>query len=286
MRIRPVFAVVGLVGVGIVILGAWWVYHFMQTEWGPFAAFPGLILIGIGGKIGQVGFRKANPEPPFDLEAAVIKELPEGSYDAWASSAIRRPEKASPKASGEAGPSEWAKLWNARVDALKVILGEPDNIVRHALVPFHLGGEADVLIFRNHVKGVAYVTSDLIGEKSQIRTDLGNYELMICHRDDNNWGPGMIARLARYTLDAKVNPWETMDLSPIAREDWKIRGLLFAPYKKFQVRGEPCGLLLCVGITADELEACKNGRKQYVVKRLKDHGVLPFTDLERESVLK
>jgi hypothetical protein len=77
-----------------------------------------------------------------------------------------------------------------------------------------------------------------------------------------------------------------MDLSPIARDEWRIRGLLFAPYEKFQVRGQDCGLLLCVGITADELQACKEGKKKHVVKRLKDHGVLPFTDLDRQSVLR
>jgi hypothetical protein len=42
--------------------------------------------------------------------------------------------------------------------------------------------------------------------------------------------------------------------------------------------------LLCVGITASELNACRNGRRLLVERALKESGVYPFTDLTRQSV--
>src|SRR5947208_337975 len=82
--------------------------------------------------------------------------------------------------------------------------------------------------------------------------DMGNYELMICHRDQEDWGPNIISRLAYYTLETKIDPGETMDLGEAAPEGSTIAALLFFPYAKFTVRRRKAGLLLCMGITKDE----------------------------------
>ena len=121
------------------------------------------------------------------------------------------------------------------------------------------GGVADIVYFKNHLDGVVSVTSDLIGQKDQVQNDLGNYELMICHRDDEDWGANIISRLAYYTLDAKLNPGETMDIAEAVPEGSTISAFLFFGYGKFKVRSSKAGLLLCLGITADELEHCRAG---------------------------
>jgi hypothetical protein len=129
------------------------------------------------------------------------------------------------------------------------------------------------------------VTSELIGHDDQIQNQLGNYELMICHRDGEQWGPNLISRLAHYTLQAELNPGETMDIGSIKPEEATISALLFFDYARFKVKGREAGLLLCVGITADELNACLNGRRAEVEESLKKAGIYPFTDLYRRSVL-
>ena len=53
-----------------------------------------------------------------------------------------------------------------------------------------------------------------------------------------------------------------------------------------QVMGKPAGLLLCIGITADELLACRQGRRGDVEDALKNADVYPYTDLYRQSALK
>lgn len=184
---------------------------------------------------------------------------------------------------------EWELLWNARIAGLESILGPADEMVGHSPVPFFLGadsgGAADILYFKQHLDGIVAVTSDLIGCEDQVTNDLGNYELVVCHRDDEPWGANIISQLAYYTLEAQLNPGETMDIDSAVPEGSTIAALLFFEYGRFQVLDRPAGLLLCVGITADELEACREGKRAEVEQALKAAQVYPFTDLYRASVL-
>lgn len=185
---------------------------------------------------------------------------------------------------------EWELWWKARVEALEKILGKSHDTVGHAVVPFCLGadmgGAADVVYFHHHVPGIVSVTSELIGYEGQQPNDQGtNYELMICHRDDEPWGGNIISRLASYTLEMPLNPGETMDIGPATPEGSTIAAFLFYDYGRFRVRDIDAGLLLCVGITETELEACRDGNREEVEAALQNAGVFPFTDLYRASVI-
>jgi hypothetical protein len=182
--------------------------------------------------------------------------------------------------------NDWQHTWDARKAALESVLGPAEDCVLHALVPFHLGGQADVLTFRKHIPGRTAATCELLGEPAQKRNLLGTYELVIAHRDDNDWGPNVISKLARYTCDAQVQPGQTMDIAPAAPPNSTIAGFFFDDYKRIKYDGEDAGLLLCIGLTADELAACISGKRQMVYDALVAQNVFPYTDLDRPSVLK
>ena len=184
---------------------------------------------------------------------------------------------------------EWGEWWDARVAAIETVLGPSHDMEGHAPIPFQMGadigGAADIIYFKKHLKGVVSVTSDLIGDDEQVENDLGNYELMICHRDDEPWGANVISQLAYYTLKARLNPGDTMDIGSALPDDSTLAAFLFFNYATFKVRGRKAGLLLCVGITGDELQACRAGKREKVEKGLNAAKVYPFTDLYRDSVL-
>jgi hypothetical protein len=182
--------------------------------------------------------------------------------------------------------NDWQQAWNARKGALESVLGPAEDTVLHAMVPFHMGGQADVLVFRKHVAGRVAATCELLGDPSQKPNLLGTFELAIAHRDDSDWGPSVISRLARYTCDAQLQPGQTMDIGPAVPPKSTISGFLFDDYKRMTYADADAGLLLCVGLTPDELEACKQGKRQMVYDALIAQGVYPFTDLFRPSVLK
>ncbi|HEY8751720.1 MAG TPA: suppressor of fused domain protein [Tepidisphaeraceae bacterium] len=181
---------------------------------------------------------------------------------------------------------EWKQAWDVRKAAIESVLGPAEDTVLHATVPFHLGGQADVLSFRGHITGRVFATCELLGEASQKRNLLGTYELVIAHRDDMDWGANVISKLARYTCDVRVQPGQTMDIGSAAPNKSSISGFFFDDYKRMKFNNEDAGLLLCIGLTADELAACQQGKRQVVYDALVAQGIFPYTDLYRASVLK
>lgn len=185
-----------------------------------------------------------------------------------------------------AASEDW---WDDRLTGMESVLGKSDEMVTYAVVPFQFGyeagGRADVVHFREHVAGVVYATSELIGCDDQIPSSLGNYELAICHRGAETWGIDIINSLAYYTLESKLEPGDTMEPGPPAPSGSIISALLFCELGRFVVRGRRAGLLLCLGITPDESIACQNGYREEVEAALAAKGVYPFTDLGRWSTL-
>lgn len=150
------------------------------------------------------------------------------------------------------------------------------------------GGWADVLAFRNYVPGETYVTADLTGWASgQMKNSLGQYELVICMKSESIAAVDMISRLARYTCDARIEPLHTLDIRDFLG-DKTLRALLFAnlqePPPFFKVSGTPCGLLLCIGITSEELEFADEYGPEELLELLKKNKIFPYTIPNRPSV--
>jgi len=190
----------------------------------------------------------------------------------------------------DGGYADW---FEAKLQALERILGPADRDILSARVPLHLGGESSVFIFRHAPfanGGIAYVTSDLIGMRKQRRNRLGQYELMMCTRRESAGAPELLGKLAKYTLDEALEPGETMDIGPAMPEDSTISALLFVEPRiadggeSFEVRGVKAGVLLCIGITARELEAIRRHGATGILERLKAAGVFPFTEVRRRDV--
>ena len=182
---------------------------------------------------------------------------------------------------GITGEDDWEEVWEARADALALVLGPDHGQVFHAPHPFALGGQADVLVFSHHLVGVAYVTAELTGKPD---TCYGDYELMICHRSPNDWGPNAISRLAPYTQEAHIGAGETMDIDSATPATSRIKAFLFDTYSTFTLFGQLCELRVCIGITKPELQFKLEHGSERLLELLKCHGVYPFTDFERDSV--
>lgn len=180
---------------------------------------------------------------------------------------------------------DWQKTWDARLAALETELGNSDDKIATSPVPIYLGGGADVLTFKSHVDGVAYVTAGLIGDGSQKQTDIGEYELMMCFREENDWALSLLSRLAPYTFKTPLKPGETMDIAPAMPENSTIAALLFVSYRQFKVNDVNAGIVLCIGITESELAQCRATGTDAVIAKLKSSGVFPFTDTHRMPVI-
>jgi hypothetical protein len=172
---------------------------------------------------------------------------------------------------------DWEEVSNARLEALEQVLG-PCTETYHALIPFYLGGKADVVAFVKHLEGVVYVTAELTGKREELYAD---YELMICDRGQDTWGANAISRIAAYTLEAKISAGDTMDIEPGVPKGSTIRALIFDNYSTFALFGETYNLRLCIGITQEELQFKMKCGSNALLERLKKEKIYPFTDLYR-----
>jgi hypothetical protein len=186
---------------------------------------------------------------------------------------------------------EWTVVWNARIAALTPILGQPANTVFHATIPFQFrdaGGSADVVPFPNFIPGATYVTAELTGTDSgQLPNSLGRYELMICAKEESSTAADFVSRLACYTCEAELEAGQTMDIGEFFG-DATLRAVVFShptdQPSHFEFLGERYTLLLCVGITSDELEFARSRSTDELLDLLKKHGVFPYTDPGRQSI--
>lgn len=183
----------------------------------------------------------------------------------------------------------WEALWTERLSALERLYGKSAEVVGHAVVPFDFGpddgGAADIVYFDQWTLGRLSITAELLGRDDQVPSELGAYELAVCHRDDESWGPAIISKLAHYTLEVPLNPGETMDIGSVTPEGSTTAALLFQELGRFEFRGQQAGVLLCIGITEEELSLCQDGKAEIVVEALKKAGVYPYTDLYRKPVV-
>ena len=84
----------------------------------------------------------------------------------------------------------------------------------------------------------------------------------------------------------ELSPGETMDIGSVVPDGSAISSLLFSNSRDSQVLGRAAGVLLCIGLTPDELLACQNGKRAEIESALRKNEVYPYTDHARASVVK
>jgi hypothetical protein len=185
--------------------------------------------------------------------------------------------------------SDYMRIWKLRKAALENMLGPADDRVMTSPMPIYLGGFADVMCFSEFLPGKTYVTGGLVGLGSQKPIASGPFELMICTPEESGWAANLISRLARYSHDAVLSAGDTMDAAPAMPKGSTLAALLFVEpdldFSGFIVDGEAAHLLLCLGITADELRYKQEHGSDALLDRLKEGQVYPYTDVRRKSAV-
>ena len=191
------------------------------------------------------------------------------------------------KAKDDEDDGFWQEAWDARRKLLEKLLGPAEDGIYTSMFPIYLGGSCDVMTFRKYVRGYTYVTGGLTATSPQKRSKLGQYEMVMCSRKADPSVPGMLAGLSHFTLEHPINPGDTVDVGKQPR-GVTLRALLALefdpPRGRFKLMGRKCGLLLLVGITAEELAAFRSKRRKELQAKLAE-SVLPYTDPKRKSVI-
>ncbi len=200
---------------------------------------------------------------------------------------------------------EYNRHYEVKKDALERILGPMHDLVGHALIPFQVGGAVDMYYFPNAVPGTGFATMELIepngsGPKPN---RIGTYELVTFTKQkmpssetkaDKNHPfnkierrmCGIMTTVGFYSYEAVLNPGETCEVP--GGEDEPNKCLILDEYKKdgidFEINGKKHCLLLCLEVFRREMEYAMENGSAAVLKKLKEEGHYPYSDLDREPV--
>jgi len=188
--------------------------------------------------------------------------------------------------------------------ALERILGPMHEWVGHAVIPFQVGGAVDMYYFPDKVPGTGFATMELIepdgsGPKPN---RIGTYELLAFTRhrvpasaekrsEDDPFHRierricGIFTCIGNYSYEAVLNPGDTCEAP--WKEGEPSSWLIFDAYGSegaFEIDGRKHCLLLCIEVFRSEMEYAMAKGSAAVIRKLKEAGHYPFSDLDREPV--
>ena len=201
--------------------------------------------------------------------------------------------------------AEYRKHFDAMKSAVERFLGPMDNIVGHAIIPFELGGAVDMYYFPNHIRGTGFVTFELIAPDGSgpMPNRIGTYELVTftklmkppIARDRDTNHPfnkierrmcGIMTKIGRYSFEAVLNPGETCEIPPVHEQPAQC--LIFDQFggkdEIFEIGGHKHSILLCIEVFRSEMDYAMKQGSEVVIKKLKEKGYYPYSDLDRDPV--
>jgi hypothetical protein len=216
----------------------------------------------------------------------------------------RQEETENPQENPEISDEDYEGHYEPKQAALERILGPMHGLVGHAIIPFQAGGTVDMYYFPNGIPGTGFATMELIepdgsGPKPN---RIGTYELVAFTRqkiptpedvpEDHPFNLierricGTFTTIGSYSYEAVLNPGETCELP--GKDEESTRCLIFYEYAPhgipFEIDGKKHCLLLCLEVFRSEMEYAMENGSTVVIKKLKEAGRYPYSDLDREPV--
>jgi len=181
-------------------------------------------------------------------------------------------------------------------------LGEENEFVLHAMIPYALGGALDLYLYPNGVPGTGFATKELSENRDECsrNDEFDAYEMVMFTRhplpddpledEESPFGQTLqscnqfLNLMARYSAQAELNPGETCEF-PDDMEDVGGRSLIFDAYSLYESDdGDTFGLLLMMEIFRSELDFAREHGGEELLDRLKAAGHFPYSDMDREPV--
>ena len=210
--------------------------------------------------------------------------------------------KRAPKPRTEFTDEEHEEHYELKMEGMENILGESYELVGHAIIPFDVGGAVDMYYFPNGIKGTGFATMELIYPDGfgPVMSSIGTYELVaftkheISKDEESDYYKierrmcKIFTELGFYTKEALVEPRDTCEV-PQDEGEPNIC-LIFDEYapegKQFKIGNKKHGLLLVIEVFPEEMHYAMNNGGQKLLDLLKKQGHYPYSDMNREPVVK
>lgn len=197
---------------------------------------------------------------------------------------------------------EYELDYKQKSKGLEDLLGKMHGLVGHAIIPFSIGGAVDMYYFPNHIKGTGFATMELLEPDGTgpLPNRLGTYELVAFTKHDYNNNDdtqtpfnlierkvcGIFTTIGFFSRQAVLNPNETCEVpNGVGEENICLVFDLYQPdNKEFRIGERKHHLLLCVQVFRSEMEFSRANGNEELLKKLKEAGHYPYSDLDRQPV--
>lgn len=196
---------------------------------------------------------------------------------------------------------EW---YDKKSEIMESLLGKEHDMVMHAIIPYEVGGALDLYYYPHGIKGTAIATKELsfYCRESPANSRYNSYEfvmftqenLVLDAADDESTAFGrahtnissILNPIAQYSEQATLNPRETCEF-PDEMEGIGGKCLIFDYYEPDgPVKNEKnFGLMLIIEVFRTEMEYAMDHDGESLLRKLKEAGVYPYSNLNREPVV-
>lgn len=180
----------------------------------------------------------------------------------------------------------YTAFYEALFGPLEAMLGPIDPETLFAIIGFDAGGPLNFSTIGNTptAEFITYISCELSVRKEQKPASFGRYELLTsCN--DQQWVRSKLTALAHTSMEMKFGHRHTIDIAACSESDEVIQGVICEREATARIDGKKYGVMRVIGVTRPELDfGVKRGIPQ-LLKKLKDAGVYPHTNVIRESVI-
>jgi hypothetical protein len=201
------------------------------------------------------------------------------------------------------------KAYEIKSKYMESVLGKEYEKVMHAIIPFFVGGALDLYYYPSYCDGTVIATKELTNYKfNKPKNDVYDaYELVMITRYkinlestreehpientfayDHKYINGILNSIARYSTEARLNPYETIEFpddTEVIGGKCLILDVLSEPLCNNRTRNKIFGLMVLMEIHRDEMEYAMQQNGKELIEKLKEKGVYPYTGINRPSVL-
>jgi hypothetical protein len=195
--------------------------------------------------------------------------------------------------------NEWYEKKSGLMEAL---LGKEHDMVMHAVIPYEIGGALDLYYYPNGISGTGVATKELSFACRDSSTNdwFEKYELVMFTREQldldqaqdesSPFGEAhqnissILNPIARYSEEAKLNPNETCEF-PSDIEGIGGKCLIFSAYETAEGKSDNFGLLAIIEVFRSEMEYAMDQGGDMLLGLLKEKGIYPYSDMNREPVI-
>jgi hypothetical protein len=164
-------------------------------------------------------------------------------------------------------------------------LGPFDQSQLTPAVSFAEGGPVNIATIGRDRRSrfATYVTCELACYCAQRPSPVGQFEILVTANDDG-WAQTVLSALGRLSFQDELDQGHSVNVGRIVGPSASLHAVIFERFSTTRIGNRHFSILRAIGITRPEMDWVLNFSPIALIKRFKQAGIYPYSDVRRGSV--